>query len=490
MAGQGLIIPKGLITQTSRRSGHPRIQLDYRRFGIHGKQHVTERAEFMAVLERSVMLHELLEGKDELLTDKDVVMTGWKTESPYVTSEALDAIQTAANALAAKIQDFWSDGIGGSYLGINAAIDAICGSLDQTNLLPREARGGAPRIFFAGHLMDPAYTVRSLQIMAGRQVGGNVISKSGGTVEPAIAFAILRNTMEKSYAHADVVDRIIAITDKIKGALKDLSDEQGYLTFVVPDNVGGRYSVTCPVGLFALAVAGVDIKSFVAGAKFAEEDTRKQPAEKNIAMLRAAMRFTAHKYMGIDVELASTGAYDLRNVTMWMNQLGPESEGKNGEGLFIVPQYFTREAHADGQLIQQGKRNLMETFLMVEDPGVDVKIPGKGTPVDYLDGKSLHATNTAFVEGLRDAHYEGGVPTMSYVLPRLDAFTIGALFQYEMNAIALSALLLGQKPFIQPGVQDYKDIADARSGKKGKKYDAIRAQIKAAEKKLDPRFIV
>ncbi len=173
---------------------------------------------------------------------------------------------------------------------------------------------------------------------------------------------------------------------------------------------------------------------------------------------------------------------------MWMNQLGPESEGKNEEGLFIVPQYYTREAHADGQLIQQGKRNLIELFLMLEQPSVDVPIPGKGTPVEYLDGKSLHFANTAFIEGLRDAHYEGGVPSMSYIIPVLDAYTMGMLYQFEMNAIALSGLLLGQNPFIQPGVQQYKNVANARSGKPGT--EKALAEMQAAEKRLDPKFMV
>ena len=173
---------------------------------------------------------------------------------------------------------------------------------------------------------------------------------------------------------------------------------------------------------------------------------------------------------------------------MWMNQLGPESEGKNGEGLFIVPQFYTREAHADGQLIQQGKRNMIETFLMLEDPGFDVKIPGQGTPVAYLDGRTLHSVNTAFVEGLRDAHFAGGVPTMSYILPDLSAFTLGVLYQLEMNAIALGGMLLDQNPFIQPGVQQYKKIADARSGKPGT--EAALTAMQEAEKQLNPDFII
>ena len=437
------------------------IKLDYRRFGQCGGPHVTEMEEFQPAAQKVISLHNLLmEGKSPLLKDGEVVMTGWKTESPFITDNQLDAIQSAAQKLASTIEDFWSCGIGGSYLGIRAGIEAVKGSLELFNLLSKEQRKGIPRIFFIGNNMDPSYTARLLELMRGRRIGGNVISKSGTTVEPAIAFAIIENAMKDSYSHAEVVKRIVATTDKSKGALKKLADKEGYLTFVVPDNVGGRFSVTSPVGLFGLAVAGVDIKEFIKGAKQAEEQTRNLPFDRNISMLRAVMRYIAHKHMGKKIEVASTGVYDLRSTIAWMEQLGPESEGKNSEGLWIAPEYYTEKAHANGQMIQQGERNLIETFLMVEDPGIEVKIPGKGTPVEYLDGKTLHFVNTTFIKGLRDAHYEGGVPTMSYLLPKLDAFTIGAFFQYEMNAIALSGLLLGQDPFIQPGVQQYKNIAN------------------------------
>ncbi len=282
------------------------IKLDYQRFGIFGKQHVTEMRSFQDASRQVATLHHLLlEGKGPLLKDKDVVMTGWKTESPFILASELTTIQATAQNLAAKIDDFISIGIGGSYLGIQSTIDAVKGSLELTNMLSRDQRGSSPRIFFLGHNMDPAYTARVLEIIKGNQIGAVVISKSGGTVEPAIAFAILRKLMEEKLGQTEAAKRIVAVTDKLKGALKILADEQGYQTYVVPDNVGGRYSVTCPVGLFALAVAGVDIKEFIAGAKFAEEQVRSLPFEKNISMLRAVMRFAAHKHMDKDIELAS-----------------------------------------------------------------------------------------------------------------------------------------------------------------------------------------
>jgi glucose-6-phosphate isomerase len=355
-------------------------------------------------------------------------------------------------------------------------------------MFSRDERGQTPRIFFLGQNMDPAYIANVLSLMEGKSVGVNMISKSGGTVEPAIAFAIIKSLMEVSYSDISVQKRIVAITDSMKGSLRELAKQEGYTTFVVPDNVGGRYSVTSPVGLFPLAVAGVNIKEFIAGARFAEEQARTQPFEKNITMLRAVMRYIAHKKMGKDIEVAATGIYDLRSATSWMKQLGPESEGKNGEGLWISPAYYTKEGHESGEMVQLGTRNLIETFLMVENPGIDVIIPAKEPPLEYLHNKSLHLVNTAFIEGLRDAHYEGGVPVMSYILPDLSAYTMGMFFQTEMNAIALSALLLGQNPFIQPGVQQYKDIANIRSGKPGTEQAALK--MKENESKLNKDHIL
>ncbi|MFH1710083.1 MAG: glucose-6-phosphate isomerase [bacterium] len=485
----GLKITSDLIKRDPVSLKHSPIKLDHRRFGTFNGGHITEHPEFNNKAKQVAKLHDLLlKGTSDLLKDGNVVMTGWKTESPFIPDSEIDAIESAAKKLASDIDDFWSVGIGGSYLGIRATIEAVKGSLELFNMLSKEERSGVPRIFFLGQNMDPAYTANVLALMKGRKVGGNVISKSGGTVEPAIAFAIIKDLMEKSYSPDEAAERIIAITDARKGSLRKLAEEKGYKTFSVPDNVGGRYSVTCPVGLFSLSAAGVNIRDFIAGTRFAEEQTRKLPFEKNIAMNRAVMRYLAHKYLNKDIEVASTGIYDLRSVTSWMQQLGPESEGKNNEGIWISPEYYTEMAHANGQMIQMGKRNMFETFIMVEDPGIDVVIPGKGTPVEYLDNKTLHFANTAFIEGLRDAHYEGGVPVMSYVLPDLSAFTLGMFFQYEMNTIALSGLLLDQNPFIQPGVQLYKDIANIKSGKPGT--EKALNDIKRNESNLNPKFIL
>ncbi|OGC10344.1 hypothetical protein A3J90_03805 [candidate division WOR-1 bacterium RIFOXYC2_FULL_37_10] len=434
------------------------IKLDYSKFGN------INPASFNEESKKVERLHDIiLEGKNPLLKDKEIVMTGWKTESPFISSDKLLDIKKSAEELRNKIDDFVSIGIGGSYLGTKATIEAVVGNLELFNLFSKEERNGIPRIFFLGNHMDPSYISKILKLLDNRKIGLNVISKSGGTVEPAIAFAIMKNLMEKKVKNPS--DLIVAITDAAKGALKKLAGEKGYQTFDVPDNVGGRFSVTSPVGLFGLAMAGIDIEKFISGVKFGEEQTRTLPFEKNIAMQRAVIRFIAHKKLNKKIELISTGIYDLKGVAGWMQQLGPESEGKKGEGLWIFPVFYTQDAHSIGQMIQEGERNIIETFLMVSDQGIDMKIQSKGTPVEYLDGKNLSFANNAFVEGLLEAHVEGGVPCMTYTLPDLSAFTIGQLYQIEMNTIALSGLLLGQNPFIQPGVQKYKAIADKKSGR-------------------------
>lgn len=414
------------------------VQLDYRQF---------QDKDLPATVERLIKVHEIiLECNAEYLKDGPVVMTGWKTESPFISKNELDEIVSVANRFRSRIDDFISIGIGGSYLGIRAVLEAVQGTL--------ESRTDSPRIFFLGHHMDPAYTSRALDAMRGRRVGINVISKSGSTVEPAIAFALALAQFPGA--------QVIATTDSEKGALRQMAKKQGWETFNVPDNVGGRYSVTTPVGLFGLAVAGVDIDAFIAGACDAENAVRSISPKENPAFIRAALRYLAHKRQGKKIEVASTGTYDFQSLTAWYQQLGPESEGKNGEGLYVTPEFYTRDAHANGQLIQQGERNIIETFYMVNKPNTDIKITAIGSPVEYLDGKSLHAVNTAFLEGIRDAHVEGGVPCMSWIFPEISAYTIGYYMQIEMNAIALSALLLGQNPFIQPGVQAYKEIANQK----------------------------
>ena len=485
----GLIISKGLVVEQSSKGVRKPIQLDFRRFGQYGGAHVTELTEWKKIKEQAIIQHDyLMKGNGDLLKDGPVVMTGWKTESPFVHPDFLANISTHANKLASEVDCFWSGGIGGSYLGNRAAIEAVRGPLLLFNNLSLKERNGTPQIFFIGQNMDPIYMKMALQIMRDKKVAGNIISKSGGTVEPAIAFAIIKSLMENSYSPDEVANQIIAITDKQKGALKQLATQKGYATYDVPDNVGGRYSVTSPVGLFSLAVGGLNIDEFIAGARDAEIQTRNQPFDSNIAMLRASMRFAAHKTWDKKIEVASTGVNSLISSTQWFVQLGPESEGKNGEGLFVTPEYYTEQAHANGQMIKSGERNLIETFLMLEKPDADVIIPGMGTPVEYLNGKTLHFANTSFVEGLRDDHYLSGVPTMSYIFPVLNEYTLGMYFQFEMNAIAISGLMLGQNPFIQPGVQGYKKLADAKSGKPGT--EAFLAELQSLEAALNPRHVI
>ncbi len=248
-------MPPGLVKRKPASGKRP-IQLDFRRFG-DGKNHITDYTQYKNAAEKVGKLHALLlGGKSDLLKDGSVIMTGWKMKSPYIDEATLDEISSSAKKLADNVDDFWSIGIGGSYLGLRATIDAVKGGLELSNMLSREQRGNSPRIFFLGQNMDAGYTANAIRLMEGNKVGGNVISKSGGTVEPAIAFAIIKYLMENSYSSEEVASKIIAITDANKGSLRKLAKEKGYKTYSVPDDVGGRYSVTCPVGLFTLAAAG------------------------------------------------------------------------------------------------------------------------------------------------------------------------------------------------------------------------------------------
>ncbi|OGC03946.1 hypothetical protein A2276_04945 [candidate division WOR-1 bacterium RIFOXYA12_FULL_43_27] len=458
----GLRIPAGVIARTGGPISKTKIVLDYRRFGSPGS-HITEDTAFKKIADEMPRFQDKLlnDNADPNIQDGGIPMVGWKREAPYRSEAELRDITAAANALREISDDIWMDGIGGSYLGGRAMIEAVKGNLEQTNAMSREERGG-PRLWFIGNNMDPRAMARQLQLMKGRQVAGSVYSKSGTTMEPAIAFAIIKAAMDESYSAEEIASRIVALTDKSKGALLEFANKLGLKRFVVPDNIGGRYSVLTDAGLFVLALGGLDIISFVAGAKDGEEATRNNSLESNPAFLRATMRAVAMTNWGKAIEVYATGMQDLWAAAKEAQQVFPETEGKKGLGLWVTPELYTEMAHANGQMIQEGPRIFIETFLKVEDPGVDVLIPAKGTPVEFVDGKSLHLVNNAFIDGLESAHYQGGVPTMSYLLPELSEYVMAKWYQLERNVAALSSLATKvQNPFIQPGVVAYKNAAMA-----------------------------
>ena len=302
-----------------------------------------------------------------------------------------------------------------------------------------------------------------------KDVSINVISKSGTTTEPAIAFRIFRKFLEEKYGKEEASKRIYATTDKEKGALKTLADEEGYETFVIPDDIGGRYSVLTPVGLLPMAVSGISIDEVLAGAKDATADLNEPELLKNPAYQYAAIRNILYE-KGYTTEILANYDPKLRFFSDWWVQLFGESEGKDGKGIFPTAANFTTDLHSLGQYIQEGRRNLFETVLRVQSEAEDLYIEQEENDLDglnYLVGKSLHEINITASEATLKAHVDGGVPNMVVDLPALDAYTFGYMVYFFEKACAVSGYLLGVNPFDQPGVEAYKQNMFEMLGKPG-----------------------
>lgn len=345
-------------------------------------------------------------------------------------------------------------GIGGSYLGARAVRDALAGGGSA-------ADGGNPEILFAGTGLCAATLSRVLARLEGRDFRVVVISKSGTTLEPAVAFRILRTLLVERYGPEEAARRIIAVTDAHKGALRQLADQEGYETFVIPDNVGGRFSVLTPVGLVPLAIAGLDIRALVGGAQSMRQACRAPELADNPAHLYAAARFGLYE-KGYTTEVMSTFHGGLQTFQEWWKQLFGESEGKGGQGIFPASTVFTTDLHSLGQYIQDGRRCLLETFLCVRDSGSPLAVPaepGAGADLDgldYLVGRSLDEINWKAYEGTRSAHLSGGVPCLAFELDAITPAAIGGLIYLFEMAVGIGGRLLGVNPFDQPGVETYK----------------------------------
>jgi len=338
-----------------------------------------------------------------------------------------------------------SIGIGGSYLGIHASLEF----LTAEQKIP---------VHFAGHNISVGYTHHLLRQLENKRVTVVCISKSGTTTEPALAFRIIRQFMQDRYGAADLKKRIICITDRKKGALRQIADKEGYRTYPIDDDIGGRFSVLSPVGLVPLAIAGIDIRGLVAGAREAQQEYARPDLAKNTAYQYAAARALLNK-AGKDIEVLSAFYQRLRLVEEWWKQLAGESEGKNGQGLFPASLNFTADLHSMGQLIQEGKRNMFETFLMVDDPGFKIEIPKDDDNRDNFNcvaGKDLDWVNKQAYKATAMAHFEGGVPNMTITVPRFDAESLGRLYYFFEKAVAMTGYLQGVNPFDQPGVEAYK----------------------------------
>ena len=429
---------------------------------------------FISEDELDKLASQILENRRKLLNaegdclDNGVPMTGWLSLPDEITERQLDQIMAAADELSGKIDAYVSLGIGGSYLGIEATFKALTHTF--FNQLPRDHRGGAPEIYFLGQNTDPDFFRDTLDLLAGKRIGLNVISKSGTTAETAIAFRIMRDLLEK-WAGKRAPEYIFATTDKVKGALRKLSAEKGYRTFVVPDDVGGRFSVLTDVGLVGLAIAGIDVYEFVAGFRHARKQIIAADFRENPALLHAAVRYLAYKKRK-KIEVVATNSTAIYQLTRWLEQLFPESEGHRGQGIWVSPALYSEKLHANGQMVQQGERNILETFLKLENHDNIVSIPGDQDNLDGLNylpenGKDMNFVNRAVIDGPAYAHFMGGVPNMTIAIPRRNAFNIGQFFYMMEFSVALSGYLAGINPFIQPGVESYKKAMFAMLGKPG-----------------------
>ena len=400
---------------------------------------------------------------------------GWVHLPSSIDDAQIAAIEAQAEKLRAKAEVVICIGIGGSYLGAKAVYEAMNNSFEY---LRRKHEN--PTVLFAGQNISEDYTYELLDAVKDYSIAAIVISKSGTTTEPAIAFRIIKAEIEKRYGKEDAATRIVAVTDKARGALKTLATNEGYPTFVIPDDVGGRFSVLTPVGLLPLAVAGVDIKALVAGATAMEKATDAAvPVDENISAQYAIVRNELYRE-GKKTEILGSYEPKLQYVGEWWKQLYGESEGKDGKGIFPASVTLTADLHSMGQYIQEGERTLFETIISVAESKHTVKVESDAENLDglnYLAGKRISQINHMAELGVRLAHIDGGVPNIRVEIPTIDAESLGALIYFFEKACGISGYLLGVNPFNQPGVEAYKKNMFALLDKPG--YEEESKHIKA-----------
>ena len=387
-------------------------------------------------------------------TGKGNDFLGWVHLPSSVSESTLSDIEATAGRLRSRqIEILIVVGIGGSYLGTKAVADALSDSFSHLKPLRN------PLIIFAGQNIGEDYHSELRELLRTREFALLVISKSGTTTEPALAFRLLKQDLEEKYGKEEACQRIIAITDVSRGALRGLADAEGYKTFVIPDDVGGRYSVLTPVGLVALAIAGFDIRALVKGACDMEAESGSLvPFEKNLPAQYAAVRNTLYR-KGYGVEILVNYNPKLHFFSEWWKQLYGESEGKEGKGIFPASVDFTSDLHSMGQYIQEGERKLFETVLSIEAPDRHLTVPYDKEDLDglnFLAGKRMDEVNKMAELGTALAHVDGGVPNILITLPRLNEYFLGRLIYFFELACGMSGYELGVNPFDQPGVEAYK----------------------------------
>ncbi|WP_281200582.1 glucose-6-phosphate isomerase [Staphylococcus schleiferi] len=428
------------------------IQLDYQKALKFFDQHELEQQQDAVKLIHRTIHEGTGAGSDFL---------GWVDLPVNYDKEEFSRIKEAAKQVQSHSDVLVVIGIGGSYLGARSAIEMLTPAFRKDT--------SYPEIIFAGNHLSSSYIQSLIDYLADKDFSVNVISKSGTTTEPAVAFRIFKKLLEEKYGKEEAVKRIFATTDKAKGALKQLATNEGYESFVVPDDVGGRFSVLTAVGLLPIAVAGIDIDAMMGGAAKAREELSSDDLSSNIAYQYASIRNILYA-KGYTTEMLINYEPSLQYFNEWWKQLFGESEGKDLKGIYPSSANFTTDLHSLGQYVQEGRRFLFETVLKVQTPEHNITIEEDAEDLDglnYLAGKTVDEVNTKAFEGTLLAHTDGGVPNLVVTLPKLDAETYGYVVYFFELAVAMSGYQLGVNPFNQPGVEAYKQNMFALLGKPG-----------------------
>lgn len=446
------------------------VRFDYSKaLSFFGEHEITYLQDAVKVAHHS--LHEQTGAGNDFL--------GWIDLPVDYDKEEFSRIQKAAAKIQSDSDILLVIGIGGSYLGARAAVEMLQHSF--YNVLPKDQRK-TPQVLFAGNNISSTYMRDLMDLLEGKDFSINVISKSGTTTEPALAFRIFRKLLEDKYGVEEARTRIYATTDKTRGALKTLATEEGFETFVIPDDVGGRYSVLTAVGLLPIAASGADIEEMMKGAASAREDFSKSELVENPAYQYAVVRNVLYN-KGKTIEMLINYEPGLQYFAEWWKQLFGESEGKDQKGIFPSSANFSTDLHSLGQYVQEGRRDLFETVIKVEEARHELTIEKESNDLDglnYLAGQTVDFVNNKAFEGTLLAHTDGGVPNLIVSIPSLDAYTFGYLVYFFEKACAMSGYLLGVNPFDQPGVEAYKVNMFALLGKPG--FEEKKAEL---EKRLE-----
>lgn len=442
-----------------------KVTFDYSKASNFVSQGEIENIKGIAENAKSVLLNKSGAGNDFL---------GWIDLPVNYDKEEFDRILKAAEKIKSNSDVLLVIGIGGSYLGARAAIEFLNHSF-YNNLSKADRK--TPEIYFVGNSISGTYLKHLMKLVEGKDFSINMISKSGTTTEPAIAFRVFKKLLEEKYGKEEAKNRIFATTDKAKGALKKFADSEGYETFVVPDDVGGRFSVLTAVGLLPIAASGVDINELMKGAQIAREECINAKFEENTAMQYAALRNILLR-KGKTIEIMANYEPSMHYVSEWWKQLYGESEGKDQKGIFPASVDLTTDLHSMGQFIQDGARTLFETVLNVETPKDDITIELEDNDLDglnYLAGKTMDFVNKSAMNGTILAHTDGNVPNLVFNIPQQTPLFLGQLFYFFEFACGISGYMLGVNPFNQPGVESYKKNMFALLGKPG--YEKEREEL-------------